>query len=157
MMKKAISTALLGFALMGSANAQTVEKWSRGEVNGFTRYWTTNNVGSSFVVWCHPDRKTNGTLLHVVIDGKTPEPNTRIKLVIDTEIMQLPVNGQGYTDTDCAHCADTFEYVWHRLRSATAIAVKFADERYAGFSLKGAAEILPADVCPTDWQKKQAS
>lgn len=157
MVKTLITTLLASFILFGGAHAQTIEKWSRGEVDGFTRYWTTNNLGSSFVVWCHPERKTNGTLLHVEIEGATPAPNTRIKLVIDKEIMNLPINGQGYTDTGCATCADTFEYVWHRLRSATAIAVKFADERYAGFSLKGAKEILPAEVCPTDWQKKQAS
>jgi hypothetical protein len=96
-------------------------------------------------------------LLHVVIDGKTPKPNTRIKLIIDREIMQLPVNSEGYTDTGCATCADSFEYIWHQLRSATAIAVKFSDDRYAGFSLKGAREVLPANACPTDWQKKQVS
>ncbi len=157
MLKTAITTLLTSFVLLCGASAQTVDKWSRGEVDGFTRYWTTNNVGSSFVVWCHPNRKTNGTLLHVEIEGTTPSPNTRIKLVIDNEIMNLPINAQGYTDTGCATCADTFEYVWHRLRSATAIAVKFSDERYAGFSLKGAKEILPPEVCPTDWHKKQSS
>jgi hypothetical protein len=69
----------------------------------------------------------------VVIDGKTPTPNTRMKLIIDNEIMEIPVNEQGYIDTGCATCADTFEYVWHRLRAATAIAVKFKDDSYAGF------------------------
>ncbi|WP_420414744.1 hypothetical protein [Roseibium sp.] len=157
MSKTAIKTLLAGFFLFGTAEAQTIEKWNRGEVDGFTRYWTTNNVGASFVVWCHPERKTNGTLLHVVIDGATPQPNSRIKLVIDKDIIQLPVNGEGYTDTGCATCADSFEYVWHQLRSATAIAVKFSDNRYAGFSLKGAKELLPAKACPTDWHKKQAS
>lgn len=157
MSKTAINTIIASLFLFSAAEAQTVEKWSRDEVKGFTRYWTTNNVGASFVVWCHPKRKTNGTLLHVVIDGKTPKPNTRIKLIIDREIMQLPVNSEGYTDTGCATCADSFEYIWHQLRSATAIAVKFSDDRYAGFSLKGAREVLPANACPTDWQKKQVS
>nr|WP_286183193.1 hypothetical protein [Labrenzia sp. R4_1] len=155
--KKLITSLIIGFALTSSVQAKTIEKWHAGEVDGFTRYWTTNNIGASFVVWCHPQRPVNGTLLHVVIDGKTPTPNTRMKLIIDNEIMEIPVNEQGYIDTGCATCADTFEYVWHRLRAATAIAVKFKDESYAGFSLKGAKEILPANVCPTDWQKKQAS
>lgn len=144
------------FVLLANANAETIEKWHKGEVDGFTRYWTTNNVGANFVVWCHPERKVNGTVLHIEIEGRTPQPNSRVKLVIDQELLELPVNKQGYIDTDCAHCADSFGYVWHKLRSATAIAVKFNDQRYAGFSLRGAKQILPGPVCPTDWEKKQS-
>ncbi|GAA0771928.1 hypothetical protein E1180_04190 [Roseibium denhamense] len=139
-----------------SAQAETILKWNRGEIDGFTRYWTTNNVGSNFVVWCHPQRAVNGTVFHIEIEGRKPTPNTRLKLILDNEILELPVNDQGYIDSGCATCADSFGYVWHRLRSATAMAVKFHDERYAGFSLKGAKEILPGPVCPTDWEKNQS-
>lgn len=144
----------VGALLSTAAHADTIGKWSRGEVNGFTRYWTSNNLGANFVVWCHPKRKVNGTLLHVEIDGKTPAPNTRIKLIMDQEILELPVNEQGYIDSGCATCSDSFGYVWHRLRASHTMAVKFHDNRYAGFSLRGAREILPGPVCPTDFEKK---
>jgi hypothetical protein len=155
-MYKWFTGAFIAILLIPSAtSAANVGKWHSGEVDGFTRYWTTNKVGSSFVVWCHPDRQVNGTLLHIVIDGKTPTPNTRLKLVLDQEILELPVNDQGYIDTGCATCSDSFGYIWHRLRAAHSMAVKFYDQRYAGFSLKGAPDILPGKVCPTDFQKKQ--
>jgi hypothetical protein len=154
MMKRFMAACLASVLLPAAAPAATFGKWNSGEVNGFTRYWTTNNVGSTFVVWCHPDRKVNGTLLHIEIDGRTPAPRTRIKLIIDTEVLELPVNDQGYIDSGCPACSDSFGYVWHRLRGARSMAVKFYDERYAGFSLNGARQIIPGPVCPTDWQKK---
>ena len=154
-MKKTIAIASIIIAMLpNTATAKTIGKWNSGMVNGFTRYWTTNNVGSNFVVWCHPERKVNGTLLHIEIEGKTPSPNTRIKLILDQEILDLPVNRQGYVDSGCATCADSFGYVWHKLRSSQTMAVKFKDNSYAGFSLKGARNILPGAVCPTDWEKR---
>jgi len=150
-----VTSAFVVCAFLSTASfADTVGKWSKGEINGFTRYWTTNNVGANFVIWCHPQRMVNGTLLHIEIDGKTPTPNSRIKLIMDQEVLELPVNEQGYVDSDCATCSDRFGYVWHRLRASRTMAVKFQDKRYAGFSLKGATKILPGPVCPTDWQKK---
>lgn len=154
MINRLSGAILAGLLLSGTASAASFGKWNSGEINGFTRYWTKNNVGDNFVVWCHPVRKVNGTLLHIEIDGQTPAPNTRIKLIMDQEILELPVNSQGYIDSGCATCSDSFGYVWHRLRSAHTMAVKFQDNRYAGFSLKGAQQILPGPVCPTDWQKK---
>jgi len=144
------------YLLPSAAGAETAEKWNSGEINGFTRYWTTNNEGANFVVWCHPERKINGTLLHIEIGGKTPKPNTRVKLILDREVLDLPVNEQGYIDSGCATCADSFGYVWHKLRSSHSLAVKFHDESYAGFSLRGAQQILPGPVCPTDWEKRHS-
>lgn len=146
--------SILFFGTMASATAGTVGKWNSSEVNGFTRYWTTNSGGANFIVWCHPERSINGTVLHIEIQGGTPAPNSRLKIILDKEILQLPVNSEGYIDSSCATCADSFDYVWHRLRTASTMAVKFQDDRYAGFSLNGAEEVLPAPSCPTDWQKK---
>lgn len=75
-MKRILSAAIIASALLPtSALAETAGKWKSGEINGFTRYWTTNNLGANFVVWCHPKRRINGTLLHIDIDGKMP-PST---------------------------------------------------------------------------------
>ncbi|MEM9632360.1 MAG: hypothetical protein AAGA50_13605 [Pseudomonadota bacterium] len=154
MNKTAAIVLVLTAVLSSSAVGKTVGKWNSGKVDGFTRYWTTNNVGANFVVWCHPERKVNGTLLHIEIEGKSPPPESRIKLILDQEILDLPVNNQGYIGSACATCADSFDYVWHKLRSAHTMAVKFDDDSYAGFSLKGAQAILPGAVCPTDWEKR---
>ena len=152
---KTFIAAVIVFALLPTAAvAKTVGKWNSGQVNGFTRYWTTSHSGSNFIVWCHPKRQVNGTLLHVEISGKTPPPHSRIKLILDDEILELPVNKQGYVSSDCPTCADSFGYVWHKLRSANTMAVKFQDNSYSGFSLKGAPTILPGAVCPTDWEKR---
>ena len=154
-MKRILSAALIASSLLPtSALADTAGKWKSGEINGFTRYWTTNNDGANFVVWCHPKRSINGTLLHVDIGGKMPPPNTRIKLIMDREVLELPINEQGYVETSCAACSDSFGYVWHRLRSSQSLAVKFQNDSYAGFSLRGAQKVMPGDVCPTDWQKQ---
>lgn len=139
--------------LPGAAAAETAGKWNSGEINGFTRYWTTNNDGANFVIWCHPERKINGTLLQVEIGGRMPKPSTRIKVIMDREILELPINDHGYIDSGCPTCSDSFGYVWHKLRSSHTLAVKYHDDSYAGFSLRGAREIIPGPVCPTDWQK----
>ncbi len=156
-MKKLAPIICFTFALLsGNACAETIGKWNKGEVEGFTRYWTTNSKGANFVVWCHPTRNVNGTLLSIVIDGQMPEPDTRMKLILDREILELPVNSQGYVESACATCSDSFSYVWHRLRSSFTLAAKFHDFRYATFSLRGAKNILPSSPCPTDWEKKKA-
>lgn len=147
------ATVLLSALLSASAFAGTVENWNSSKINGYTRYWTTNRGGANFIVWCHPTRPFNGTLLQIEIDGKTPPPESRIKVVLDKDIFELPVNKHGYIGSDCATCADSFDYVWHRLRSSSSVAVKFTDERYALFSLKGANAVLPGAACPTDWRK----
>lgn len=157
MKNRLLGAAIAGVLLSTAASADSFGKWNSGDVDGYTRYWTINSVGSSFVVWCHPRRAINGTLLQVEIDGTRPAPETRIKLILDREILELPVNAHGYVDTGCATCADSFGYVWHKLRGARSMAVKFQDDRYAGFSLKGARETIPGPVCPTDWEKRRKS
>jgi hypothetical protein len=146
---------IAGLILSSAAVADTIGKWNKGEVNGFTRYWTTNNEGANFVIWCHPERKFNGTLLQVEIGNKAPKPNSRIKLIMDREILELPVNDHGYIETSCPTCSDSFGYVWHKLRSSRSLSVKYHDHTHAGFSLRGAQEIIPGPVCPTDWQKSR--
>ncbi len=142
--------------LSNSTSAATVDKWNSGEIDGFTRYWTTNNEGSSFVVWCHPKRRLNGTLLQVLINNKFPPPNSRVTVILDRQALDMPVNKQGYIETNCATCSDSFGYVWHMLRSSHSLVVKFPDDQFAGFSLRGAQEILPGPVCPTDWEKNHS-
>ena len=155
-MKHLFAVAVLLCSFGGTALGETIGKWNSGQADGFTRYWTTNNVGSNFVIWCHPKRSVNGTMLHVEIQGKLPPAGSRIKLILDADILELPVNEHGLVGSGCATCSDSFGYVWHKLRSANTMAVKYHDNSYAGFSLKGAANVIPGAVCPTDWQKQKA-
>ena len=98
----------------------------------------------------------NGTLLQVLIDGKSPPPLSRIKVMLDRHGLELQINKQGYVDTNCPTCSDGFDYVWHMLRSSHSLAVKFEDNRSAGFSLRGAMQVLPGPACPTDWKKNHS-
>ncbi|MEM8702120.1 MAG: hypothetical protein AAGF82_09865 [Pseudomonadota bacterium] len=155
-MKRLVAFFFLALVAPFTALGETTGKWHRGDVDGFTRYWTTNDVGSNFVVWCHPQRQVNGTLLHVEIEGRMPPPNSRVRVILDSSVLDVSVNEHGYIGTGCPACSDSFGYIWHKIRSSRTLAVKFQDDTYAGFSLKGALNVLPGNVCPTDWQKRNA-
>ncbi|WP_421983426.1 hypothetical protein [Roseibium sp.] len=156
-MKHLFAFFFLALSAPIGAQAETIGKWHSGDVNGFTRYWTTNDVGSNFVVWCHPKRQVNGTLLQFEIEGRMPPPNSRVRVILDSSVLDVPVNEHGYIGTGCPACSDSFGYIWHKIRSSRTLAIKYPDDTYAGFSLKGALNVLPGNVCPTDWEKRKAN
>lgn len=153
MYKTLCVAAFSALALSTSIAAKEAEKWHNETVQNFQKYWTANNSGSKFIIWCNPDRKVSGTLIDIKINGQKAPPGTRIRVVIDRDMIKLPSDSSGYIQTSCATCADSFKFLWNRLRSATSLAVKFEDDRYANFSLKGASRILPGPTCTTDFEK----
>lgn len=153
MYKKICAVVFLALAFSTPTVAKQSEKWHNETVQNFQKYWTVNNSGSKFIIWCNPDRNVSGTLIDIKIDGQTAPPGTRIRVVIDNDMIKLPSDANGYIQTSCATCADSFRFLWNRLRSSVSLAVKFEDDRYADFSLRGASRILPGPSCPTDFEK----
>jgi hypothetical protein len=148
---------IIGLALLTPfpAVASKSSKWHKETVQGFNKYWTENETGSRFIIWCHPTRKKMGTVVDIDIEGASAPANKRIRIVLDRDMIKLPADGKGYIQTKCTTCADSYKFLWNRLRSSTYLAVKFADERYAAFSLVGARTTLPGAVCPSDFEKRQ--
>ncbi len=146
--------AFLATTLCTTAYAETSGAWNSQEIKGFKRYWTVNSTGGSVTIWCHPDRISRGTLISIDIEGRRPDPETLVRIELDRKLIKFHADSEGYIQTACATCSDNFDYFWHQLRSSAQFRVLFEDERYAGFSLRGARRILPGDVCPTDWVKR---
>lgn len=137
------------------ASADPMAKWQKANVQGFDKYWVVDNYGNTFTIWCNPQRKVNGTVISVRIDGHMPKPGKSVRIFIDNDVLAMPTGAGGYIQTDCPTCSDRFSYLWNKLRSATAISVNFPDSSRAGFFLNGARDVLPGQVCPTDFEKKR--
>lgn len=127
--------------------------WHNEVVKGFEKYWTETNDGSRFTIWCNRKRNLSGTVIDIDIAGRNAPPRKSIKVVIDRQMITMSADSRGYVQTDCAACADGYTVLWNRLRTGVSMAVKFDDERYAAFSLKGARDILSNSVCPADFYK----
>ncbi|MEJ8476631.1 hypothetical protein [Roseibium algae] len=153
-MIKTLSLTILS-TLIWVAPAAAIKhgKWNNEKIQGFEKYWTDAADGSRFTIWCHKKRKYSGTVVDIDIDGKNAPPSKEISIVIDRKLLNMTADEGGYVQTDCATCADGYKVLWNRLRSGSSLAVKFKDNRYAAFSLKGAREILSKDTCPADFYK----
>ena len=125
-------------------------RWHSETVQKYKKYWTENDSGSKFVIWCNPDRKMSGAVIDVELDGQKLPPSKRIMIIVDRDPIKLPSDAKGYIQTSCAGCADGFKFLWNRMRASNTVAVQFGEDRFARFSLKGAAEILPGATCNAD-------
>ncbi|MBO6756211.1 MAG: hypothetical protein JJ902_07785 [Roseibium sp.] len=128
-------------------------RWHSDTIKGFDRYWTINRDGARVTIFCNDQRPILGTLISFDIDGKPPKPGSLVRIELDRQMVKFRVDERGFIQTDCAACSDSFAYFWHRLRTSAKFAVLFEDDRFAGFSLRGAREILPSNACRTDWEK----
>ncbi|WP_213215532.1 hypothetical protein [Roseibium polysiphoniae] len=153
MFKKTLILLLPLAFYAGPAFAAQTGNWKTDKVQGFEKYWTETADGSRFTIWCNRSRSVSGTVVDIDIDGRNAPARKKIRVVIDRSMLKMDADAKGYVQTNCAACADGYTVLWNRLRSGVSLAVKFDDERYAAFSLKGAREILSDSVCPADFYK----
>jgi hypothetical protein len=142
-----LAIVLIAFMLPSSALADQVGKWQSGTVQGFTKYWTVNDDGAHFTIWCKAQRDHPVSLISIDIQGHPAPPRKRVKIVVGRTLVKLTADSNGYLPTGCAACADSFVYLWNRIRSSSHLSVMFDDDRRAGFSLEGAMDILPGAAC----------
>lgn len=147
-------TALLAFSVLPSAGVQASGDWHRDTVQGFEKYWTQTSDGARFIIWCNRSRKLAGTVVDIDINGRNAPSRKPIRVVVDHNMVVLPADNKGYVQTDCAACADRFRLLWNRLRTGIRLSVQFDDRRFAAFSLQGAADVLDANPCPADYEKR---
>ncbi|WP_417671516.1 hypothetical protein [Roseibium sp.] len=153
MYKHAILAGIFSACITGQAAAIQNGSWHNETVQGFEKYWTETKDGARFTIWCNRKRNLAGTVIDIDIDGKNAPAKKNIRVVVDRHMIKMRADSKGYVQTDCAACADGYTVLWNRLRSGVTLAVKFDDERYAAFSLRGAREILSENVCPADFYK----
>ncbi|WP_417688818.1 hypothetical protein [Roseibium sp.] len=153
MLRKIILSAIVVTGFAAPAAAIQNGNWQNETVQGFEKYWTETQDGSRFTIWCNRKRNLSGTVIDIDINGRNAPARKNIRVVIDRHMITMAADAKGYVQTDCAACADGYTVLWNRLRSGVTLAVKFDDERYAAFSLKGAREILSDSVCPADFYK----
>lgn len=145
---------VLSAALMNTgAFAKQVGDWNFDTVQGFEKYWTQNEEGARFTIWCHRKRNLSGTVLDIDIAGRNAPAKRNMRVVIDRKLFRFRADNRGYVQTGCPACADNYTVLWRRLSNGVRLAVEFDDSRFAAFSLNGAREILQGDVCPPDYLK----
>lgn len=127
--------------------------WHNDAAHGYQRYWTENRAGSRFTIWCPENRNLRGTLIGIDIKGHLPSPDSLVLIELDHKLIKFNTGSDGYIRTDCPACADNLTYFWHRLRSSVKFAIQLEDRRYAGFSLRGVQETMPATVCSSQFAR----
>lgn len=130
------------------ASAETIGSWHSEKVDGYQSYWTQNRAGARFTLWCPDNSKSALPLIGIDIKGNLPSPKTLIRVELDHRLIKFTAAEDGYIRPGNAAYADNLKYFWQLLRNAARFAVLFDDDRrYAGFSTKGAGDIMPATVC----------
>lgn len=121
--------------------------WRHETVKGFEKYFTSTEDGSHFIIWCNPARGLAGAILDIDIKGHNAPARKTIKIVLDRSAFDVAADEQGYVKSDCPACADRSEMLWKKLEGAKNLAVRFADESYSQFSLRGVREVLKGSPC----------
>jgi len=144
---KKIAIFLIVMLTPSAVFADQVGRWHSDTVQGFTKYWTVNRDGSHFTIWCKAQKTRPVSLISIDINGEPAPPSKRVLIVVGRSLVKLTADSNGYLPTSCAACADSFVYLWNRIRSSNHLSVTFDDDRRAGFSLDGAMDILPGSAC----------
>lgn len=146
---RGVSLAALMLVSMCAATAANAEDqyWRHETVKGFEKYYTVTDDGSHFIIWCEPARKLAGATLDIDIKGKGAPARETIKIVLDRAAFDVTADAQGYVKSECAACADRSTMLWKKLETARNLAVRFSDERYSQFSLRGVREVLKDSPC----------
>ncbi|WP_417770346.1 hypothetical protein [Stappia sp.] len=100
--------------------------------------------GAVFAIWCP---QTARPIVEVVINGKPPPPNQLVRIVVDRSMIKLRSDKLGYIRGDCRFCKDQMIWLWNKLRSGSFLQIQLDDGRYSGFSMRGAARLMGADIC----------
>lgn len=124
--------------------AALIGQWKRSEVSGVPRYATRSMNGSTFAIWCP---HTALPVVEVVINGKPPPPNQLVRIVVDRSMIKLRSDKLGYIRGDCRFCKDQMTWLWNKLRGGSFLQIQLDDGRYSGFSMRGAAALMGADIC----------
>lgn len=118
--------------------------WNLSEVSSVPRYATRSMNGSTFAIWCP---RATRPVVEIVINGKPPPPNQLVRIVIDRSMIKLRSDQLGYIRGDCRLCKDQMTWLWNKLRGGTFLQIQLDDGRYSGFSMRGAAALMGADIC----------
>lgn len=119
-------------------------QWSLSEVSGVPRYATRSMNGATFAIWCP---HTARPVVEVIISGKPPPPNQLVRIVVDRSMIKLRSDKLGYIRGDCRLCKDQMTWLWNKLRAGSFLQIQLDDGRYSGFSMRGAAALMGADIC----------
>lgn len=133
--------------MSSTAFADQFGSWNRDNIKGYETYWSTNSDGARFTIWCPPNNLVQNALIGIELNGKLPTSSSVVKVEIGRRLVKFKTDSDGYIRTDCATCSDNLTYFWSLMRSSPHLKVLFNDQRYAGFSLKGAREAFPVSVC----------
>lgn len=134
-----LSSSLAGAAMSGN--------WHTEPVEGFQSYWTVNNKGARFTIWCPSGSKAALPFISIDIKGRRPPPETLIRVELDHRLIKFTASTDGFIRPDCPACADNLRYFWQLLRRSGRFGVLFQDQRYAFFSTKGVRDVVPPTVC----------
>lgn len=147
-MRSVSLATLMILTISASTVAQAQEQyWRREIVKGFEKYYTFTDDGSHFIIWCEPARKLAGATLDIDIKGQGAPARETIKIVLDRSAFDVAADAQGYVKSDCAACADRSTMLWRKLEGARTLAVRFSDDRFSQFSLRGIREVLKDSPC----------
>lgn len=144
---KKLTILIIVSMVPSSTLAAQAGKWQSGTVQGFTKYWTVNDEGAHFTIWCKPQKDHPVSLISIDIQGHPAPPSKKVLIAVGRNLVKLTADSNGYLPTSCAACADSFVYLWNQIRSSNYLSVLFDDDRKAGFSLEGAMDILPGAAC----------
>lgn len=144
----AVLACLAGWSFAGpSVAVEATGSWSHRVISGVARFMTETDRGDRFALWCRRGGSGFAPALEIRIGGRPPAPGQVVRIVVDRSLLKLQADSYGLVRIDCPACADQATWLWHRLRGGTFMQVLFDDGRYTGFSLRGAATTLGAELC----------
>jgi hypothetical protein len=145
---------LLTFLLMRPiTGAEAIGDWKAGWGQGVVEYSVGDVRQNGFLIDCDEGATLPNaealTSVYIYINGRAPPPGSVVHLLFDKDEVNVVVGERGDVNTSCPSCSKALEQIWKKARTSKTLNVVFSDNRSANFSLKGAAQILPPEVCQT--------
>lgn len=148
-----IATILVAISTAGVA--EEYGDWTVGFGQGYLEHTVKNGPGNEFDIACDVgatmDHARTGIIIEIV--GKSPPPQSTVRVILDGDEISLFTDDRGTVTTDCRVCAQNFEHVWGKIRKSKTMLVQLADGRSSKFSLNGAKRALEPKPCK-NWMRQ---
>lgn len=151
MVKLLLASATVATLIATPAAAEPIGRWWAGFGQGNFEYGIHNDSagGDTVYIACGEAPAT----IEFTVGGVQPRPGSSILVIIGADEFELPAGEQGRFETGSHVASDTFHALWDAMRRGQVMRVRLATGQSTAFTLKGAAKVLPAVSCLTDFER----
>lgn len=149
----AVAAAVLTLAAPAFAQSPQViaqaGDWTEVTAGGLRAY-SSRSGSSSIEIACDEAMTLDHSATGIAVSmGRLLPENAELDFIVDGETIAIPGGSGGVSTRGCPECARKFAQLWPLLRQGSTLKIVASDGRSATFSLRGTAQLMPPEPCPT--------